>query len=392
MGKFLKSRIVQSMLPYFVLAVGVILFFQLITGLNFFTNIISNFFSILSPFITGAIFAYILNMPTDFFQRLFIKTNKPFFVKRARGFGLIIVFIIVIAVFAGALNIIIPAIVSSITVFIIGFEENMARAIAIIDAWDLPYFIADMFEGDLGEGLIGMLQTWIANLDTEGILSSVIAGFGGAAAALFHFFISLVSCIYMLSEKDRFCEFITRLLNVFMSKEASEKIFRISRKLDKNFRQYIYVQTIDGLILGSVMTLVLALLIRSPFFLVLGLILAVLNYIPYFGSIIGTAIAVVVVAFTQGVWPTAVIAAIFMFAIQQLDGNWLQPKLMGGSFSIRPLLRIISVTVGGAYGGVFGMLIAIPIVAVLKDILDDYMEHNEKMKQMDAMTSGRDSE
>ena len=379
------------MLPYFILAVGVILFFQLITGLNFFTNIISNFFSILSPFLTGAIFAYILNMPTDFFQRLFIKTKKPFFVKRARGFGLIIVFIIVIALLATMLNIIIPAIVSSITQFIEGFPTYMANAIALIDGWDFPEFIADMFEEDLGEGLIGMLQTWIINLDTEGLFSSVIAGFGGAAAALFHFFLSLVSCLYMLSEKDRFCEFATKLINAFIPREVSEKVFRLFRKLNTNFRQYIYVQTIDGLILGTIMTLVL-LGFGSPFFLVLGLILAVLNYIPYFGSIIGTAIAVVVVAFTQGLWPTAVIAAIVMFIIQQIDGNYIQPKLMGGSFSIRPLLIIISVTVGGAYGGVFGMLVAIPIVAVLKDILDGLLEHNEKMKQMDAMTISRDSE
>ena len=374
------------MLPYFVLAVGVILFFQLITGLNFFTNIISNFFSVLSPFITGAIFAYILNMPTSFFQRLFVKTNKPFFVKRARGFGLIIVFIIVIVLLSAILNIIIPAIVDSIQEFINGFPTHMANAVALIDEWDLPEFITDMFEEDLGEELIGMLQTWIINLDTEGMFASIMAGFGGAAAALFHFFISLVSCLYMLSEKDRFCEFASRLINVFMSKEASEKVFRLSRKLNTNFRQYIYIQTIDGLILGSIMTLVLF-LFGSPFFLVLGLILAVLNYIPYFGSIIGTAIAVVVVAFTQGLWPIAVIAAIVMFIIQQIDGNYIQPKLMGGSFSLRPLLIIVSVTVGGAYGGVFGMLVAIPIVAVLKDILDGYMEHNEKMKQMDAMAN-----
>jgi predicted PurR-regulated permease PerM len=141
---------------------------------------------------------------------------------------------------------------------------------------------------------------------------------------------------------------------------------------------YIYTQTIDGMILGTMMTIVLA-IAGSPFFLLLGLMLGIINYIPYFGSIVGTAIALVVVAFTQGLGIALILLPI-MFIIQQLDGNFIQPKLMGGSFSLSPLLIIVSVTIGGAYAGILGMLMAIPIVAVLKDILDSVVEYRAKKK------------
>ena len=105
--------------------------------------------------------------------------------------------------------------------------------------------------------------------------------------------------------------------------------------------------------------------------------LGIVNYIPYFGSIFGTLITIVVVAFTQGL-TMGIAAAVTLLILQQLDANFIQPKLMGGSFSISPLLIIISITIGGAAAGVFGMIVAIPIVAVLKDILENAIQYHEK--------------
>jgi len=118
--------------------------------------------------------------------------------------------------------------------------------------------------------------------------------------------------------------------------------------------------------------------------LLLGLVLGILNYVPYFGSIVGTAIALVVVAFTQG-FGVALILLPIMFFVQQLDGNFIQPKLMGGSFSLSPLLIIVSVTIGGAYAGILGMLMAIPIVAVIKDLLDSFMAYREEKKEAEKL-------
>jgi predicted PurR-regulated permease PerM len=137
------------------------------------------------------------------------------------------------------------------------------------------------------------------------------------------------------------------------------------------------------LILGTIVTLELRFIIQSDYYLILGLILAVLNYIPYFGSIIATAIAVIVVFLTQG-WQSGLLALIVLFITQQFDGNVLQPKLMGESFKVSPLLIIFSVIIGGALAGVLGMLAAIPIMIVLKDILENITVYFEKKKDVFA--------
>ena len=379
MNKFFKSRMIRSMIPYFILGVGFIIAFRLVSEIGFFTDALNRFMGVIAPFVLGAIFAYILNLPCSFFQRLYLQINNEFVQKRSRGIAVITTLIIVVIFFAIVMSILVPAIYSSIMDLIAaapGFEDTLREWMMIVNSWDLPEFLPDVDE----EALIMVVSDFFQNFNVEDAATTVLAGFGDAAMSLFMLFISIISSIYFLLEKERINAFANRFVESVFAERTGGTILKYARKLNTNFHQYIYVQTIDGLILGTIMTLVLRFVFDSPFFLVLGLILGVLNYIPYFGSIIGTLIAVVVIAFTQDL-PTAVIALIIMFIIQQIDGNFIQPKLMGGSFSLSPILIIISVTVGGFYLGVLGMLMAIPIVAIFKDLLDEYIAYREKKKR-----------
>jgi predicted PurR-regulated permease PerM len=200
----------------------------------------------------------------------------------------------------------------------------------------------------------------------------------GVGSAIFTAFLAFVSSVYILFEKEAFKAFLCRLIKAAASTPAYETTLKYSRMLNHNFKQYIYTQTIDGLILGTVVTIELY-LIGSEYFLLLGVMLGILNYIPYFGSIVGSLIAVCVVMLTQGL-PLGMVTAVVLLITQQLDGNVLQPKLMGGSFRLSPLLVIISITIGGAFAGALGMIAAIPIVAVLKDVLENMVLHHEQKK------------
>jgi len=377
MNKFFKSRLWRSMIPYFVLGVGLILAFRLISELEFFTGIIGQFFGIIAPFLMGAIIAYILNLPCTAIQRLYLKIENPVIQKRSRPISVVTLFLTLVVLFVFLLNMVIPAIMRSIVEFAEAFPEYEATFrgwIETVNSWDLPEFLTDID----ADALIMASQDFLLGFDMEEAVDSIIAGFGSAAVAVFHTVISIIASIYYLLEKDRIKVFINRLVSAVTKERTGETIVKYAGKLNHNFHQYIYTQTIDGIILGTLMTITLW-LFGSPHFWILGLILGIVNYIPYFGSIFGTALAVVVVALTQDL-QTAAFAAVVMFIIQQIDGNVIQPKLMGGSFSLSPLLIIISVTVGGAYAGVLGMLVAIPIVAILKDLLDEYIAYRERKK------------
>jgi len=203
------------------------------------------------------------------------------------------------------------------------------------------------------------------------------------SSAVFRAFLTFISSIYIILEKEKFKEFLCRVIKAFTPNLASDLVIQYSRRLNKNFKQYIYTQTIDGLILGSIATIELYIL-RSPFALVLGIMLGIVNYVPYFGSIFGSLAAVIVVAFTQGL-STAALAALILLITQQIDGNVIQPKLMGSHFRLSPFLVIVSITIGGAAAGILGMIAAIPIVEVLKVMFEGIIEYYERRKPPQGM-------
>ena len=398
MNKFFRSRMMKSMIPYFILILGAILIFRLTAEFRFFSDIVARFWSIISPFLAGAIVAYVLNLPCSALQRLIQRLekvpvpnqNRPleavinFIVRKSRAFSVVLLVILTIFVITLILNILIPNVISSIALFVDesrNYEVTIRQWIERVNQMDLPDFIAEHINE---EAIISSLLGWAANIDFNAMWNSIIAGFGGFAMTMFRGFLAMVASLYLLVEKDKLKAFTLRVIAALSSETANSTILKYSRKLDFNFRQYIFAQTIDGIILGSIMTVVLF-AFGSPYALALGLILGIVNYIPYFGSIFGTALALLVMAFTQGI-PTALIALPIMFAIQQFDGNFIQPKLMGKTFALSPLLVIISVTIGMNYGGVLGMLVAIPIVSILKDVMDGYIAYREENKNKPQLT------
>jgi len=390
MGKFFKSRMMTTMIPYFILALAVIIAWHLIGLWGTFAAGLGRFWGIITPFMYGLLVAYILNMPCSFIQRMLEKIKKPFITKHSRGFAVLILFIFLLGLFALLLNLVIPTIYRSILLFIAEFpnyQQSLFTFIDSVNSWDFLDFFGDFhIDSDaIIASLTGMVTSFADNFDGENVaaIATIIGNvFGSLFSTMFHGILMIVSSIFLLVQRDAILGFVRRLVSAFSSEKTNAFIMKYAGKLNYNFRMYIFTQTIDGIILGTLMTIVLA-IAGSPYFLVLGLMLGIFNYIPYFGSIVGTAVALVVVAFTQGMGIALILLPI-MFFIQQMDGNFIQPKLMGGAFTLSPLLIIISVTIGGAYAGILGMLMAIPIVAVLKDILDGIMDYREKKKEAQA--------
>jgi predicted PurR-regulated permease PerM len=384
MKNFIKSRLVRSIVPHFILGVLLIVAFNVISGIGFFAEHIERFWGVLTPFFIGGVVAYILNLPCSSIQRLFMKSKNKSVQKSSRGLSVLSLCLIIIAMLMLAITFVVPPVSQSVAIFVEdleNYEQTFRGWIETVDEWNLP-FLPEINE----ELIFGIVSDFVGNLDTDvassmatSIWDVVMAGFGATMRALFHSILIVISSIYFLIEKDNLKGFMKNAIGAISSDKTNATILKYSGKLNHNFHMYIYTQTIDGIILGSLMILLL-LIFKSPHALLLGLILGFVNYIPYFGSIFGTLFAVIVVAFTQDI-PTAAVAAIFMFILQQLDGNFIQPKLMGGSFSLSPLLVIISVTIGMAYGGILGMLVAIPIVAILKDLIDEYVAHREELKR-----------
>ena len=380
-----KTKLIKSIFPYFLLAVFVIAAYKIIDELHIFVGFFKFIGNIITPFFYGFILAYILNIPCSGIQRLLGKSNNKFIMKRKKAMSIFSVYILFALTIYLVLNLVIPNIYESITHFVNNFQGYYSGAhnIQIIVDYVVDYVIELGILGEAGEA-ITMETTirWVNdNFNILENISSTFRALFSVGSVIFKTFLAVVSSVFILFEKDKFIAYLSRMLRVFTSTHAYSVVVKYSQKLNKNFRQYINTQTIDGIILGTLVTIELYLM-GSIYFLTLGIMLGIVNYIPYFGSIFGTLIAVVVVTLEHG-WQMGLIATAVLFITQQIDGNIIQPKLMGESFKFSPLLVIISVTIGGAFAGVLGMVAAIPIVAVLKDMLEDIIVYYEKKKPTD---------
>ena len=375
MNDKLDRRFLRTLLPYFLLAVAVILAYRFITELGYFTGVLKRIWGIVRPFSYGFLLAYILNIPRGGIEKLIGKIRPKFIKKRKKALSIIIIYLLFACAVVLVLYLVIPYIVESVTYFISNFPayyESFLGFIRYVNEFDLFDLNIDP------ENFAVMFQEMLNDLSGFASITSSINALIGVSSAIFAGFLAFISSIYFLFEQDKIVEYLKRLLKAFTSEGVGGAVLKYSSRLNSNFKRYVRTQTIDGCILGSIATIEL-LLMRSPYAFVLGLMLGIINYIPYFGSIIGTVITVVIVAFTQG-WTMALIASAVLLITQQIDGNVIQPKLMGGSFSMSPLLVIIGITIGGAFAGVLGMIAAIPIIAVLKDMLESVVLFYEKSK------------
>lgn len=112
----------------------------------------------------------------------------------------------------------------------------------------------------------------------------------------------------------------------------------------------------------------------------LGLFIGLFNLIPYFGAIIAVAISVILTILTGGL-SKAIEMTIVVIILQQIDANFINPKIVGESLEISPLLVIFSVTIGGAYFGILGMFLAVPVAAVIKVLITDLVDYKYKKRE-----------
>ena len=145
------------------------------------------------------------------------------------------------------------------------------------------------------------------------------------------------------------------------------------------FFKFIASQFLDAIIVGILVTIALSIM-GVKYAPLLGFFIGLFNMIPYFGAIIAVGISVLITAITGGI-SQAIWMLIVVIILQQIDANIINPKIVGKSLEISPLLVILAVTIGGAYFGILGMFLAVPVIAVLKIFVEDYVNFKLKSKK-----------
>lgn len=165
-----------------------------------------------------------------------------------------------------------------------------------------------------------------------------------------------------------------------MFKESTYKsLGRYFDRTNEIFFNFIAGQVLDGFVVGIITSIAMSIM-GVKYAVPLGFMIGLFNLIPYFGAIIAVVIAALITFLTGGL-TQAILMVVVVTILQQIDANIINPKIIGNSLEISPLLVIFAVTVGGAYMGVWGMFLAVPIIAVIKLFITDYIEYKNKIKQ-----------
>ena len=364
---------------YFLLAVAIISVYKFLDNVTEIGQAIKGFFDVIAPFLTGTLLAYLLYIPASRIEKRFQKSKKKIIKKKARGISVFITYILAIALIILLVNVILPVVIDSVMELVNNFQNYWNVAMEKLGALPDDSILKSKQVEDIVKSIGDSIQNidfkqYVSTDKITGYIKSVI----GVANGIFDIFVSFVVSVYILLQRGPIMNFFRKLTMAIFDEKTCDKIGKYVDSTNRIFFKFISGQIIDGIIVGILVTIGMS-VIGVKYAVLLGFMIGLFNIIPYFGAIVAVAISVLITLITGGVSQT-LIMAIVVIILQQIDSNIINPKIIGNSLEISPLLVIFSVTVGGAYWGVLGMFLAVPVAAVLKIIIDDWIEFKNSKK------------
>ncbi len=341
-------------------------------------------YSCVSYFIYGLVIAYFLNPFVSKLEKRIVKgsDNEK---RRSTKRGLIIaaVFLLVIGIISVFFVSIIPAIIDAVADFADNFPEYLAK----FQNWvnnTFAFLSPDLTErlNMVSSQIAESVTNWAtANLDVEKVGGVVTNAVSGSAKFILNLTFGIVVSIYFLHGKEHIIRHLKRLTCALFSEEKANNIFECGRKINKIFYDFILSKIVQAFVI-----FILGLVVLAPlgihFAPVISLVLAVSNMIPYIGPWIGSVPCVALLLLYNPI--QSFILLLFILAMQIIDNVLIGPKITSDRVGISPLLVIAGVAIGGTFGGVIGMFIGVPVVAVIKLVFyDGFVEKRLKEKNLD---------
>ncbi len=387
-----KNYVLIALTSLFVIF-STLIFIQIIYNasslLSSINSIIYSFIDLLSPFIIGFSIAFILNSPARKLNNLLLKYNI-FPKKRCKIFSLLITYILFFGFFIFIIRLIIPTIMVSVYQlaidiydFILVIQGTLQKTINtnntpvitdFIEKFNL-YTNSNFDINGIFNSILKPLLNWIYNLPE--LMSQLLTSIVTIISVVFDSILAIMISFYFLMDKDIFINFGRKTTRVLFSKNASNRILYISSVTNSIFQKFLIGKALDSLIIGFLFFIALY-IFNIPYSLLFSFIIGITNMIPYFGPFIG-AIPVVGLLLIIDV-KLAFIALIIILVLQQFDGIYLGPKILGESTGVRPIGIIFAVTIGGRLFGALGMLLGVPIFAVLSYFFNEFIENKSKQK------------
>lgn len=314
------------------------LFFELTTSL---VNLVKPVISALSPLITGLTLAYLFSPMVSFFEEKI----------KSRSLAILVTYIIVFSLLG--------TMVYSFIVLITGaLPRDPAATLETVK----EYFenASDAFPA-ISDEASHKMQEWFASRFS---LPSVVDTVSSVSGWLVSIFLGAIAAIYLLKDKEYFISLWEKFLFLILRQRAHGIVNEVMSEINIVITTFIKGALVDSIIVAFLSSLVLTIL-RVNFAVIIGIIAGLLNIIPYFGPFISMVPAFLAAFFSGGlVHGLAAIGGLFM--VQQLDSNYIYPKIVGNTTGLHPLFILLSISISGYFFGITGMLLAVPAAGILQ--------------------------
>jgi len=361
----MDKKLFRSLLLLITYAIVLV---ALIVKLDAVTGWLSGVAGAFRPLIIGAVIAFILNRPCNFFARLYEKALPDKGKRAARPLAAVTAYLIVVAFIAVLISLVVPELTHSLEMFIGNLSTYAANFQGLLD-WvvakldleqlanlDLSTGISDSLK-DLLTGALDTLTNTLPHLITmtSVVVSGVVTGV-----------ISLVFSIYMLSGAPRLTAQCRRLVQAYLPENAARHVLAVTRLTLDTFSKYVTGQMVEACILGGLCFIGMC-LFRFDYAPLISMAVGVFALIPIAGAYLGAVLAVLLLVMIDP-WE-AVWFLVFLVALQQFEGNLIYPRVVGTSMGLPGIWVLAAVTVGGSLWQLVGMVISVPLAAVIYTLL-----------------------
>lgn len=357
----------RKWVSYTIATCSAVILFMILSNLEGIFSGFSSLYGFIRPIVTGIVIAYVFNPVAKLFESKVFKKVK----KESTKWAISVAFTIIVIVLAVVLLFValIPQLVDSVATFLsnVGgyvdalqellreFENNTPSHIFGVDLSAIANF---------GEKILGTIGT-----SFSGSVSEVVNTSASIGKSVFDAILAFILAIYLLLDKKKLKSAFSHLMELIMKPESYSNTADFIRRCNDIMIRYISFDIIDGIIVG-VVNFIFMLIAGMPYSVLVSFVVGITNLAPTFGPIIGGAIGGFILVLVNPWFGLAFI--IFTIILQTLDGYILKPKLFGGSLGVSPLMILISIILGGRLFGVVGILLAIPVSAIIDFTWKDY--------------------
>jgi len=322
------------------------------------------------PFIWAFVIAFFLNT-------LLLKLEEKY--KLKRWLNILIVYVIFYGVIILFFTIITPTVIDSIK----NLGKEIPGYIRDTERWlsTKPSKIQELDRLGVLSSLQSMLDKLIVKVgeSISPLLNKTLTQIINLTSGFANFVLGSIISIYILKDKEVFAKNIRNLTFAVFPMNKAKVLVEVQKDVKTSFSKFFVGKLLDSLIIGF-LCFIGMLIMRINYALLISLIVGITNMIPYFGPFIGMIPAAILTLFDSPFKALWVI--IFIFLLQQFDGLYLGPKILGIQVGLKPFWIITAILIGGGFFGVWGMLFAVPIAAVVKSLLAKYVDRELKIKDI----------